>query len=904
MVRTGDGFIDVSASGNFVLDSQQSVLYTAGIAGSGIPLPGRSGTLQGRAYPANGGDIRIDVDGDVIGAPSNQLINAWLWTVGSPPTAPRPGATAWTVDFRSFQQGIGALAGGNVSINAGGDIDNLSVSIPTIGVQVGGTTLAANELQIRGGGDLDVTAGGSLLGGSYFVGRGIADLTAGGDFGAMPVAPGGTGSGLAPILALGDTTLTVTARGNLAVAEILNPSLLNLGIYEGSGGPHFSTYGPASSASLTAVGGNIVLDDQSPALETMVGSTFFQGLVSGTDTHNLPGDSAGDPSLLDLAPPVLNVAALSGDIDISRAIVLSPASNGNLQLFAKQNIIAGAGTAGVAAQLVVSDADPSLLPSPTSITSPSIYDDMLAALSTTLPDQHAATPVQLAAQQSGTLEPVRIVAVNGSVEFLPNTASGGEGIWSAKPVQVSAGLDVVDLNLVAQNLGAADVTSVTAGRDITYPESYGAGGALLSDNNGIAVDGPGALQLAAGRNVNLGTSAGISTRANLVNGALPPLGAGISVEAGLGGGAAQYAAFINQYIANSNAFDTDVVDYMESLSGTSGLTAALAKQQFQALSTPLQRTFLEQLFFDLLRQYGSQEAASGNGDFTGAFAAISKLFPGANPNLSTGQTNPYDGDIALYFSRIYTLQGGDISLLAPGGEINVGLATPPTSFGVDKAPDQLGIVAQTSGNVNAFSYSDFQVNQSRVFAADGGDILVWSTEGNIDAGRGAKTAISAPALNIVYDDNGQPTVTLRAAIAGSGIQALTGTPGILPGNVYLFAPHGVVNANDAGIVAGNLTIAATAVLGASNITVSGTSVGVPVTVTGVSASFAGAASTAGATSNVAESFEGKNTSASSTPTADTALGWLEVFVTGLGEENCRPDDRECLQRQNTRPRAQ
>ena len=74
----------------------------------------------------------------------------------------------------------------------------------------------------------------------------------------------------------------------------------------------------------------------------------------------------------------------------------------------------------------------------------------------------------------------------------------------------------------------------------------------------------------------------------------------------------------------------------------------------------------------------------------------------------------------------------------------MGLALAPASFGIDKAPDQLGIVAQTAGNVNSFAYSDLQVNESRVFAADGGNIMVWSTEGNIDAGRGAKTSISAP----------------------------------------------------------------------------------------------------------------------------------------------------------------
>ena len=33
------------------------------------------------------------------------------------------------------------------------------------------------------------------------------------------------------------------------------------------------------------------------------------------------------------------------------------------------------------------------------------------------------------------------------------------------------------------------------------------------------------------------------------------------------------------------------------------------------------------------------------------------------------------------------------------------------------------------------------------------------------------------------------------------------------------------------------------------------------------------------------------------PLADTALSWLEVFVVGLGEDNCKQDDIECLKRQ-------
>jgi hypothetical protein len=142
-------------------------------------------------------------------------------------------------------------------------------------------------------------------------------------------------------------------------------------------------------------------------------------------------------------------------------------------------------------------------------------------------------------------------------------------------------------------------------------------------------------------------------------------------------------------------------------------------------------------------------------------------------------------------------------------------------------------------------------------------------------------------------------VVFPPALTGSGIQTLSTTAGVLPGDVDLYAPHGVVNANEAGIVAGNLTVAATAVLGTNNISVSGTSVGVPVPVTGAGLSAAAAgSSTAAATSSGVNALEQASQSQANAPLADTALAWLDVFVVGLGEEQCKPTDIDCLKRQH------
>jgi hypothetical protein len=706
-------------------------------------------------------------------------------------------------------------------------------------------------------------------------------------------------SGLAPLVGLGSSSASVTARGGVELAGILDPSLLPTGSSQGAIPTYFSTYSANASASIFAIGGNVTLDNNYIALISALGRSFSDGQLGlGSGEDPLP-DLNHTPVALDVLPPTLDVYATNGNVSLGAILILSPAQQGNLQLFAQRDVNAQVGSGGPA-QLIISDADATLLPSvaapQTSLTS---FQDIEYSVGASSPQLYAATPVHSAGEPN--ITPAEIVAATGDVNL---SAPGGStvlsGIWSALPLHVIAGRDIVDPNIIAQNLAPTDVTSISAGRDIVYPFVRDPAGDIVPNLGQITVNGPGELQVSAGRNFNLGTSSGITTQGNLVNPNLPASGASVSVEAGVGATGPQFAAFISQYITGSTTFDPQLVAFVEALTAES-VTAQQAKQLFAGMTAQLQREFLEQLFMDILRISGRHAADTGDGNFSQGFAAVEALFPGANPDLAKGQANPYAGNIELYFSRVYTLAGGSVSLLAPGGEINVGLAEAPTDFGVSKTPAQLGIVAETTGDVNAFAYKDFQVNQSRVFAADGGNILVWSTHGNIDAGRGAKTAISAPPPLISIDPRtGAPIVTFSAALSGSGIQALATSPGVAPGDVDLFAPQGVVNANEAGIVAGNLTVAATAVLGANNITVSGTSVGVPITPTGLGANVVGASSSAaGALSSAETSLAGKSAE-SQAPGAAGALSWLDVFVLGFGEETCKADDSECLKRQSTR----
>jgi hypothetical protein len=556
-----------------------------------------------------------------------------------------------------------------------------------------------------------------------------------------------------------------------------------------------------------------------------------------------------------------------------------------------------------AVTMIVSDVGLSNIP--TAAAPVSGWSDDLAAVlvstNTGSPIFNAPVPVRQAVAEAGTLQHTQLIAQTGDVD--QQGASGSQSLlYSGGPVRVHAGRDVRDLNLIAQNLTPADVTSVVAGRDIRYSIQRAPFGSIAANAGQITVDGPGFVQLQAGRDINFQNSAGVTTRGSLVNGALPGSGASISLLAGLNGIAPDYAAFAQKYLLDTDNHSAALLDFVALVDGPRPASLADARARFGELDVELQQLFLQQVLLVELRTSGRNAASADpalRDDYSAGFAALETLFPGANPDREAGETNPFEGDVALYFSRVYTLAGGDISLLAPGGEVNAGLSTPPSSFGVPKAPSQLGIVAQSSGSIGVLTYADLQVNESRVFAADGGDILVWSTGGDIDAGRGAKTAVSAPPPIITIDENGRLSVSFPAALTGSGIQTLATSFGAKPGNVDLFAPRGVVNAGDAGIVAGNLTIGATAVLGADNIKVSGVSVGVAVDAGGLGASLQGVSSQASSASSsamdTAGSSERDNQPASSV--AEDALTWLEVFVLGFGEETCKPDDEECLKRE-------
>jgi Filamentous haemagglutinin family outer membrane protein len=132
------------------------------------------------------------------------------------------------------------------------------------------------------------------------------------------------------------------------------------------------------------------------------------------------------------------------------------------------------------------------------------------------------------------------------------------------------------------------------------------------------------------------------------------------------------------------------------------------------------------------------------------------------------------------------------------------------------------------GNISIFTDQSLLLAQSRVFTEQGGDMTIWSSNGDINAGKGAKTIADVPPPQYVSDNNHYNTLDARGEVTGAGIATLQTIPGAAPGSISLIAPRGTVDAGSAGIrFSGNLVIAALQVLNANNIQGQGTISGLP-----------------------------------------------------------------------------
>jgi hypothetical protein len=544
-----------------------------------------------------------------------------------------------------------------------------------------------------------------------------------------------------------------------------------------------------------------------------------------------------------ISAPSLWSTSFGGSVNIVGDLNLYPSPTGTVEIIAKNEVAAlnptglgklkeVSGITWLSAQINLSDANPETL---SNILNPSgrlTSNDRLIQAEFSETGSYTGASSSISVKQAlhakGLLhandaKPLRIYAKGGDIT--------GLGLYSAKKVQIFASNDISDVSFYIQNTKAQDSSIISAGRDIiaynantSAREDAASIGNILSAgevplSGDLQISGPGTMQVLAGRTIDLGTGAvnadgtgaGITSIGNARNPYLPTGGSQLIVAAGLGDTAQglstsslKLQSFIDQFVLGGE--------------GASYL-AELGISNFATLSDEQKAAAALEVFYLILRDSGREAADStanieSKGGYATGFKAINTLFGEAS--------NP--GDILARSRDIRTKSGGDIQIAIPGGKLELA-----STKGAGENPIPPGIVTESGGNINIFAKDDVSIGIGRIFTLRGGDIVIWSSTGDIAAGVSSKTVQSAPPTRVLIDPQSAALETDLAGLAtGGGIGVLATVEGVDPGDVDLIAPEGVVDAGDAGIRStGNLNIAATAVLNASNISTGGTSSGVP-----------------------------------------------------------------------------
>ena len=777
-IRTGTGDINISAGGDVKMGNSSSVIYTVGRVAetlAGFIAPIKNNPL----YLTDGGDINLLAKGNIIGAESltaPQLVNNYLFRDGVTGKVD----TTWWVQPELFKQSLATLGGGDVNITAGGNVNNFSAILPTTArfdnVDIA-TGKPSNKQVINGGGDLTLNVAGDLNGGLYLLAKGNGDINVGGSI----VKP--AGEILGSILALQDGVFNVQTRKDQYIEAIINPTLFTSSKANASNltDVYFNSYSDTASVNLTSVLANIEF-----------GAKKLRSTGSIVAFNN---DTSGDGYL----SSSLIAIAFNGDITTGRVSTLMPSAKGNLDLFAANNIT-------FKNDLSMSDANP------------------MAIANSANPNPRAlitshAEP--LLHKNDG--KPALIVAQNGNVD------GDNKLVSIAKQTKVVAGKDIKNITFNIQNNNASDISLIRAGEDI--------------ENVNVGIAGPGELLMQAGRNIDLADNANsiIATGKNasvktgiITNIALPNQGASITLQAGLGKDETlpNVQGYIDQYVLAAGSGPTNldsaklaeyrintaksVTDFVRYRLGDNNIDDSQALAQFNLLDLEAKTIFAN-------RHLSSElvAAATTNVDERG-YAAVAKLFPSKNV-----------GDILMFKSKVATNSNGNIDFIAPNGEIVVG-TTGSTSDGSATSAD-IGVLTRNGGNIRMFANGDIQVNNSKVITQAGGDIVMYSDNGNIDAGKGSKTATSSPETFVSTDADGNTTIEVIASSAGSGIRTDStdpdgpNGPNKQPkrGDVKLITPRGFVDASEGGIAANNLFLRALVVLNADNIQVQGVASGTP-----------------------------------------------------------------------------
>ncbi len=535
----------------------------------------------------HGGDLLLTAQGNIDGSLSfdSTQVGGWLWRQGG---AELDQPTAWGINFGSYTSstgsivhlstfsGIGALGGGNVSLRAGGNIGDSGLVVAIGG---SGRVMADGSLMQTGGGTLSVKAGGNIGdGGNQFVNlRGDISIAAG-DFGSLyganfgyngptdprPVDPlkpytvtVNSGGSFVP----GDGAINIRARGDVAMGDILDPG--RVGVTQQT--DESATQGGQAATRFTLWTKNTALD--------IFGAG---GTVSPLSSNQ--GNYFSQSATTLFLPSILRVTAGNGDIYLlpgsEGASLMLPSLEGELQLLAAGSIIQEAdrpfsiGPLSASLSTLATPFNPgwavfTIKNSSSTLLSSNYWGDPNApsdgfSLWKAYNFGYADSGFSGLGGNPFMFGPNTVSdtsAFNGSVTSSIYAVGGDilnliygqvyvddrpvsdirvftNNYRAAKPVQMLAGSDIVDLKgLIVQN-DPNDVSVIAASGNIVYVGVSAVDGKTQLMSAGLKIAGPGTLEVTAGKNLYEGSVAAIESIGPLVTGD-KRTGASVVLQAGV-----------------------------------------------------------------------------------------------------------------------------------------------------------------------------------------------------------------------------------------------------------------------------------------------------------------------------------------------------------------------------------
>ncbi|EPQ1636454.1 filamentous hemagglutinin family protein [Pseudomonas aeruginosa] len=881
-----------------------------------------AGTADRTAWWINFGTYARQPGGDGAAAATQQVGFTGIGTLGGGDLSLKVAGDAGVIEARTSSvpqetsqrsQGLVLAVGGSgrvgadgqLTLSGGGDMDvRIGGALNPLTPFDQGSSLYGAMVNLRGNAQVRAT---SLGGIDLIYGRLDSDQVPGERRAYDPfVSTLGLANG-GPTLVPGDATFSLNSLGDLVLQGVVDPGrtpLMNGTPYtsasgvEGYGLSGFSLWTERTAIDLTSAGGNL--------------TPVSQGRTEqGTDSALV-------------YPAKLSAVALTGSLYYGNAtlrenarsdrtaLVLAPSSQGRLDLLAGDSIYAGGYSISRSGASTGSLATP-LNPSYQGYTGITRQVDNLSSDGSRADTNHfplfAFGANSVSGEWGAALEPSRFYALagdlvgvdsgrllrytgtsdvrfgqlryegHGAVRMIAgrDIVSSGTGLGSERTASDNMGVYASSGNLFV-NTSATDVSLVQAGRDILY--------------GNFNVAGPGSLEISAGRNLLMNDEVAVTSLGAVAAG---DTRSGASIVLQAGASQADYSGFLRRYLELDNLaqagtplaeqpgkvvriYENELIEWLSGRYGFSG-DAQQAREFLAGLSAEQQRIFAREVYFAELKAGGREYNEVGGvrqGSYLRGRNAIAALFPERDP---AGNPISYEGDIVMYGGAgVHTNFGGDIQLLTPGGQ---------QVFGIEgeAPPSTAGVVTQGVGNIRSYALSSILLGQSRVMTTFGGDIQIWSAEGDINAGRGSKTTVVYTPPRRIYDAWGNVSLSPQVPSTGAGIATLNPIPEVAPGDIDLIAPLGTIDAGEAGIrVSGNVNVAALQVVNAANIQTQGQSSGIPLVASVNTGALTSASAAASSATQAAEDVSRQQQAAA----RQRMPSVITVQVLGFGNERLEP----------------